>query len=111
MTRGRAILLGVVVFGLGGLGYWGFGASGLEGSAAGITASSVLMLLVIGWIASYLLRVVTGKMTYMEQRRRYRAAYDAVTDEALQAKFDALPPEEQARLLAEVGQVRADAEM
>jgi hypothetical protein len=41
----------------------------------------------------------------MEQRRRYRAGYDQLTDEQLQAKFAALSPEEQARLLAEVGQL------
>jgi hypothetical protein len=69
------------------------------------------MLLVVGWTSSYLLRVVTGKMTYMEQRRTYRSAYDAVTDDALQAKFDALSPEEQTKLLTEVGQIQADAEM
>ncbi|MEB3321588.1 MAG: DUF3007 family protein [Synechococcaceae cyanobacterium] len=111
MTRGQAILVGLAVLGLGGLGYAGFRASGLEGFSAGISASVVLMLIVAGWTASYLLRVVSGRMTYMEQRRRYRDAYDAATDDALQARFDSLSPEEQTRLLAEVGQLRADAEM
>jgi len=111
VTRRGAILLGLAVFALGGLGYVGFQASGLEGFGPGIAASAILMLIVVGWTSSYLLRVVTGKMTYMEQRRQYRNAYDAITDEALQAKFDALSPEEQAKLLAEVGQIQADAEM
>jgi hypothetical protein len=111
MTRKGAILLGLAVFALGGLGYVGFQASGLEGFSSGIAASSVLMLIVIGWTFSYVLRVVTGKMTYMEQRRQYRSAYDAITDDVLQAKFDSLSPEEQARLLAEVGQIQADGEM
>jgi hypothetical protein len=69
------------------------------------------MVIVVGWTTSYLRRVVSGRMTYMEQRRRYREAYDAVTDDVLQAKFDSLPPEEQEKLLAEVGQLQADAEM
>ena len=99
------------MFGIGGGGYWVFRSSGLEGFSPGIAASALLMLVVLGWTASYLLLVVVGKMTYMEQRRRYRAAYDAVTDEELQRKFDAMSPEEQARLLAEVGQLQADAEM
>ncbi len=111
MTRGQALLLGLGVFGLGGLGYWGFQASGLEGFSAGIAASFLLMLIVLGWTSSYLLRVVTGQMTYMQQRRHYRAGYEAHTDDVLQAKFDSLGPEEQARLLAEVGQLQADAEM
>lgn len=104
-------MLGLAIFALGGLGYLGFQASGLEGFSPGIAASGILMLLVVGWTSSYLLRVVTGKMTYMEQRRTYRSAYDAVTDDALQAKFDALSPEEQTKLLTEVGQIQADAEM
>jgi hypothetical protein len=111
MTRKGALLLGLAIFALGGLGYLGFQASGLEGFSPGIAASGILMLLVVGWTSSYLLRVVTGKMTYMEQRRTYRSAYDAVTDDALQAKFDALSPEEQTKLLTEVGQIQADAEM
>ena len=81
MTRAQAILLGLVVFAIGGAGYWVFRSSGLEGFSPGIAASALLMLVVLGWTASYLLRVVGGKMTYMEHRRRYRAAYDAVTDD------------------------------
>ena len=49
-------------------------------------------------------------MTYMEQRRQYRAGYDAFTDDVLQARFDALSPEEQQKLLAEVGQIQANAD-
>ena len=43
-------------------------------------------------------------MTYMEQRRRYRSAYDSATDEELQQRFEALSPEEQEQLLQELGQ-------
>ena len=88
-----------------------FRASGLEGFSPGIAASALLMLVVVGWTVTYLLRVVSGRMTYMEQRRRYRAAYDAATDDELQRRFDAMSPEEQQRLLAEVGQLQADADM
>jgi hypothetical protein len=41
-------------------------------------------------------------MTFSEQRRIYRESYDALTTAELQARFDALPAEEQARLLAEL---------
>ena len=51
----------------------------------------------------YLFRVVTGQMTYMDQRRRYREVYDKQEAEALQARFDALPEEEQQALLRKIG--------
>jgi hypothetical protein len=110
VTRGQALLLGLGVLALGGLGWWGFQASGLEGFSPGLAASALLTLVVIAWTGSYLFRVVSGKMTYMEQRRRYRAVYDAQTDAELQARFDALSPEEQERLLREVGQINDNGE-
>ena len=64
----------------------------------------VLLVVVVGWTATYLTRVVTGKMTFMEQRRRYRSAYDAMETE-MREKFNSLSPEEQEALLKEVGQL------
>ena len=104
MTKGQSLLLGLAVLGLGALGYGLFQANGFEGFSAGIAASSLLMVLVLGWTASYLLRAVTGNMTYMQQRRTYRSAYDAHTTEVLQRKFDALSPEEQQQLLDQVAE-------
>lgn len=109
MSRGRVLLIGVGVFALGGVGYLLFQNGGLDGFGPGIAASALLMIVVVGWTASYLFRVVTGRMTYMEQRRRYRQVYDAATDAELQARFEALSPEQQLQLLAEVGQIDADA--
>jgi hypothetical protein len=110
MTRGAVLLAGLAVFGLGGAGYAAFRFGGFEGFGPGIAASSLLMVVVLGWTGSYLFRVVSGRMTYMEQRRRYRAAYDAATDAELQARFEALSPEEQRRLLEDVGQLNATGE-
>ncbi len=110
MTRGSVLLAGLAVFGLGGIGYFAFRMGGFDGFTPGIAASALLMVIVLVWTGSYLFRVVSGRMTYMEQRRRYRAAYDAATDAELQARFEALSPEEQRRLLAEVGQLEAPAE-
>ena len=107
MTRGAVLLAGLAVFGLGGGGYLLFQWGGFDGFSPGIAASALLMVIVLVWTGSYLFRVVSGQMTYMEQRRRYRAAYDAATDAELQARFEALSPEEQRRLLAEVGQLEA----
>jgi hypothetical protein len=68
------------------------------------------MLVVVLWTGSYLFRALTGGMTYMQQRRTYRQAYDAYTDAELLKRFEALSPEEQARLLAETGaEVESDA--
>jgi predicted metalloprotease len=90
------------------LGYWGFEAAGFEGFSAGIAAQGVLVAVVLVWTGSYLFRVVTGNMTYMEQRRRYRSAYESATDDELQQRFDALSPEEQEALLRELGQLKDD---
>lgn len=110
MTRGAVLLIGLAVFGLGGVGYLAFQWGGFDGFTPGIAASALLMLVVLVWTGSYLFRVVSGRMTYMEQRRQYRAGYDAATDAELQARFEALSPEEQRRLLAEVGQLESAAE-
>jgi|LakMenEpi03Aug12_release.lakeMendotaPanAssembly.Ray.scaffolds.fasta_scaffold45230_2 CHASE2 domain-containing sensor protein len=105
MTKGQALLIGLAVLGLGAAGYGAFAATGFEGFSAGIAASAVLMLVVVLWTGSYLFRALTGGMTYMQQRRTYRQAYDAYTDAELLKRFEALSPEEQARLLAETGAV------
>jgi predicted metalloprotease len=104
ITRGKALLAGLAIFGIGGIGYWGFQAAGFEGFSAGIAAQALLVVIVLVWTGSYLFRVVTGNMTYMEQRRRYRTGYDAATDEELQKRFDALSPEEQEQLMRELAQ-------
>ncbi len=103
MTRGQSLLLGLGLLGLGAAGYGVFQALGVEGFSTGIAASVLLLLVLLGWTSTYLLRVVGGKMTFSEQRRRYRAAYDAATDTELQARFEALPADEQAKLLAQLG--------
>ncbi|MCU0528876.1 MAG: DUF3007 family protein [Cyanobium sp. Prado107] len=105
MTKGQSLLLGLAIFGLGGAGYAVLKLGGFEGFSAGIAASALLMVVVLGWTATYLLRAVTGNMTYMQQRRTYRDAYDTATTAELERKFAALSPEEQERLLRETGQL------
>jgi hypothetical protein len=102
VTRGQALLLGFALLGLGAAGYGVFRVSGLEGFSPGIAASALVLLLVLGWTGTYLARVVTGRMTFSEQRKIYRKTYDALTTAELQTRFDALPADEQARLLAEL---------
>ena len=102
MTRLNVLLIGLAVLVLGAIGYGAFTAVGFEDASAGIAAEAVLIVIVVLWTGSYLFRVVTGKMTYMEQRRRYREEYDEFTDAQLQERFDALSPEEQQALLKEL---------
>ena len=103
MTRGKVLLIGLAVLLLGGFGYLGFDAAGLEGFSAGIAAQAVLVLIVVVWTSSYLFRVVTGQMTDMEQRRRYREVYDEQETQDLEARFEALSPDEQQALLRKIG--------
>ena len=87
---------------LGAIGYGAFRLIGLEGPTAGIAAESILIFIVLVWTGSYLTRVFTGKMTFIEQRKRYRNAYDKITDDKLQARFDSLSKEQQSELIKEL---------
>ena len=107
MTRGKVLLIGLGILLLGGVGYVGFDAAGLEGFSAGIAAQAVLVLIVVVWTSSYLFRVVTGRMTYMQQRRRYRSEYDQLTAQQLQERFDAMTPEQQQALMASIAEEEA----
>jgi len=60
-------------------------------------------MIVVIWTSSYLFRVVTGQMTYMEQRRRYREVYDEQETQDLEARFEAMSPDEQQALLRKIG--------
>ncbi len=102
LTRARVLQLGLVVFLLGAIGYWGFLAGGLNEPFAGIASAGILVFVVLAWIGSYLLRVVTGKMTFIEQRKRYRDAYEKLTETELSKRFDALSEEEQIRLMEDL---------
>ena len=104
MTRAGVLKLGLGLLATGGLGYWLFEALGLEGFSAGIAAEALLVVVVVVWTSSYLFRVVTGRMTYMQQRKRYRSEYDQLTAQQLQERFDALSPEEQEALMTSIAE-------
>ena len=102
MTRAKVIQLGLLVLLMGGLGYLGFRMFGFDAPTAGIASQGILILIVIGWTGSYFFRVFTGNMTFVEQRNRYRKAYDELTTSKLESSFDALSEEEQTRLMKEL---------
>ena len=99
MTRAKVFQIGLLVFLLGGLGYEAFQLLGLESISAGIATQSILILIIFGWTGSYLFRVFSGNMTFMEQRKRYREAYEKLTDKKIKEKFDAMTEEEKIELL------------
>ncbi len=99
MTRAQVFQIGLFVFVLGGLGYEVFQLLGFESISAGIATQAILILIILAWTASYLFRVFSGNMTFMEQRKRYREAYEKLTDEKIKEKFDAMTDKEKNELL------------
>lgn len=88
-----AICFGVFV--AGGLFYVGFKFVGLESMDAGIWSQVALVLVVIGWVSTYLFRVGTRTMTFHQQREEYEEA-------VLQRRLDEMSPEELAKLTADL---------
>ena len=99
MTRAKVFQIGLIVFLLGGLGYEVFQFLGFESISAGIATQSILILIIFAWTGSYLFRVFSGNMTFMEQRKRYIEAYEKLTDQKIMEKFEAMTEEEKIRLL------------
>jgi Protein of unknown function (DUF3007)/GntP family permease len=97
MRRIDAIGITLLVFLAGGALYAGLRLTGADGQTAGIWAEAVLVLGMVGWLLSYILRVATGKMTYQQQRQDYE-------DAVLQQKLDEMSPEELTKLYAALGQ-------
>ncbi len=102
MTRAKVFQIGFIVFALGGLGYEVFQFLGYESISAGIATQSILISIILIWTASYLFRVFSGNMTFMEQRKRYRDAYEKLTDEKIREKFEAMTEQEKIELLKRV---------
>ncbi len=102
MTRTNVVQLGLIVFLLGAVGYGVFLFLGFEAPKAGIASDALLVLLLMVWIGSYFFRVVGGKMTFMEQRKRYLKEYEQVKERELVAKFDSMSNEEKERFFREL---------
>ena len=102
MTKGKVIQIGIF-FSLIGLISYKFGPQiGIDNFAASSISSCILILIVITWVTSYVYRVVNGKMTFMEQRKRYRKKYEKVVNDKLEAKFNELSKEEQEKLMKDL---------
>lgn len=95
MRRIDAIGIALGVFLAGGLAYVGFQLFGLDSQDAGIWSQALLVVGLIGWLATYLFRAGTKKMTYHQQREEYEKAF-------LEKRLNELSPEELAKLQAEI---------
>ncbi len=97
MRRIDAIAITAGFFAAGGIAFWALRAYGVEVQNAGIWSQLVLVVGLLGWLSTYLFRVVTHRMTYDRQLEAYKVA-------VLQKRLEEMSPEEIARLQAEVTQ-------
>ena len=102
MTKGKVLQIGIFFSLIGLLSYRFAPQIGSDNFTATTISSCVLILIVITWVTSYVYRVVNGKMTFMEQRKRYRNEYEKVVNDKLEIKFNALSKEEQQKLMEDL---------
>ena len=103
MTKGKVIQIGLFISLIGLISYEFVPKTVIDNFTATTLSSCILILIVITWVTSYVYRVVNGKMTFMEQRRRYRKEYEKVVNDKLETKFNALSKEEQLKLMEDLG--------
>ena len=102
MTKGKVVQIGIFISLLGLISYKIAPLIGIDNFTASTFSSSILMLIVVTWVSSYVYRVINGEMTFMEQRKRYRKEYEKVVNDKLEDKFNALSREEQQKLMEDL---------
>ena len=102
MTKGKVIQIAIFVSLIGLISYKFAPQVGIDNFTASTISNSILILIVITWVTSYVYRVVNGEMTFMEQRRRYRKEYEKVVNDKLENKFNSLSKEEQEKLMEDL---------
>ena len=102
LTKGKVIQIGIFVSFIGLISYGFAPQIGIDNFTASTISSCILILIVVTWVTSYVYRVVSGKMTFMEQRKRYRKEYEKVVNDKLETKFNALSKEEQEKLMEDL---------
>jgi len=102
LTKGKDIQIGIFVSLIGLISYEFAPQIGIDNFTATTISSCILILIVITWVTSYVYRVVNGKMTFMEQRKRYRKEYEKIVNDKLESKFNLLSKEEQKKLLEDL---------
>ena len=102
MTKGKVIQFGLLIFLLGVLSYKFAPQFGIDNFTASTLSNFILIAIVITWVLSYVFRVVNGKMTFMEQRKRYRKKYEKIVNDKIESKFNSLSKEEQDKLMEDL---------
>ena len=102
MTKGKVIQIGLFILLIGLISYKIAPRIGIENFTSTTLSNSFLILIVIAWVTSYVYRVINGKMTFMEQRKRYRKKYEKVVNDKLESKFNELSKEEQQKLMEDL---------
>ena len=102
MTKGKVVQIGLLISLLGILSYKFAPQFGVGNFATSTISNLILIVIVITWISSYVFRVVNGKMTFMEQRKRYRKEYEKIVNDKLEIKFNSLSKEEQEKLMEDL---------
>ena len=102
MTKGKVLQIGIFVSLVGLISYKFAPQIGIDNFTATTISSCILILIVITWVTSYVYRVLNGKMTFMEQRKRYRKEYEKVVNDKLETKFNTLSKEEQEKLMKDL---------
>ena len=102
MTKGKVVQLGLFISILGILIYKLVPQFGIDTFTASTISNFILIAIVITWVTSYVYRVVNGKMTFMEQRKRYRKEYEKIMNDKLEVKFNSLSEEEQEKLMQDL---------
>ena len=102
MTKGKVLQIGLLISLLGILSFKLAPQFGIDNFTASTISNFILIFIVITWVSSYIFRVVNGKMTFMEQRKRYRNEYEKIVNDKLETKFNLLPKEEQEKLMEDL---------
>ena len=102
MTKGKVVQIGLLISLLGILSFKLAPQFGVDNFTASTISNFILIVIVITWVSSYVFRVVNGKMTFMEQRKRYRKEYEKIMNDKLENKFNSLSKEEQEKLMEDL---------
>jgi len=104
LTKGKVIQIGFLISLLGLLSYNFAPQLGFNFFTTSTISNLILIIIVMLWVSSYVYRVVSGKMTFMEQRKRYRKEYEKIMDSKLEMKFNSMSKEEQENFLKDLDQ-------
>ncbi len=95
MSRLNILVIGLGILIVGGGVYGGIRLVGVDGQTAQLWASVGLLVGFVAWVIGYLTRVVSGSMTFHEQRQTYQK-------ELLRQRIESMTPEEFAAFEAEL---------